>query len=96
MYRPSRIDDKIILIRGLAGIFYSILAYSIYRLNLTLPFMDLSMTIWFLAGIIYIATAMYIQSKYRVNGLFQLFIRGLLTYYGSWILLFLILYDLLG
>ncbi len=96
MYRPSKIDDKIILVRGIAGIIYGFIAYIFYRFGLTLPFMDNSLTIWFIAGIVYVGSAYYIQRKYGVNALFQLFVRGILTFYGSWILCMLILYDLLG
>ncbi|MCD6301440.1 MAG: hypothetical protein J7L82_05150, partial [Staphylothermus sp.] len=66
------------------------------RLNLVLFGDELSATIWSLAGAVFLATVFYIKIKYRINSLFKLFIRGLLTFYGTWIIIFLILYDSIG
>ena len=96
MYRPSKLDDHIVLLRAIAGVMYALIAYIIYRLGFKLPYMNLGLTIWFLAGVAYVFTAYYIQKTLGVSDFFHLFIRGLLTFYGTWILLFLILYDLLG
>jgi len=96
MYRPTKLDDKIVLLRACAGLLFAVIAYIIYRSGFTLPYMDQGSTIWFLAGTVYVVTAVIIWRKYFVESMFQLLIRGLLTYYGSWILLFLILYDLFG
>ncbi len=95
MFKPEKIDDKIILIRFIIGAVYGVVAYIMYRFNMIL-FVDLSATIWSLAGAVFLASVFYIRLKYRVDSLFKLFIRGLLTFYGTWIIVFLILYDLVG
>jgi len=96
MFRPEKIDDKINMIRFIIAVIYGVVAYIMYRFNTTLFSGDLSATIWSLAGAVFLASVFYIRLKYRVDSLFKLFIRGLLTFYGTWIIVFLILYDLVG
>ena len=61
MYRPSKLDDAIVLLRALTGLIYALIAYVLYRVGFKLPFMDTGLTIWFFAGIVYVITAYYIQ-----------------------------------
>ncbi len=95
MFTITNIDDKIVKHRAILGLVYGFIAYLIYRLNIVMLF-DVSGTIWLFAGIIYIASAFYVQAKYAASGIFQVFIRGIVTYYAIWIIIFLALYDLLG
>lgn len=97
MFRPSKLDDKVVIIRAILGIIYGFVSYFlIYRFNLSLLMLDLSSTIWVLAGTVYVLSAFYIQYWSRSRSLFLVFIRGLLTFYAAWLSLFLVLYDLFG
>jgi len=89
------IEDKVVFTRLLAGIIYGFIAYIMYRLGFILLY-DNSTTIWFIAGAVYIATMVYVDKRFGVRTWFLLLLRGLLTYYLSWITVLLILYDLLG
>ncbi len=95
MFTITSIDDRIVKLRAILGFVYGILAYMIYKLNLVVLF-DVSGTIWLFAGILYVASGFYVQAKYGASGVFQVFIRGLVTFYTIWIIIFLILYDLAG
>ncbi len=95
MFTITNIDDKIVKHRAILGLIYGFLAYLTYRLNIIILF-DVSGTIWLFAGILYILSAFYVQARYAASGIFQVFIRGFVTYYTVWIIVFLVLYDLLG
>lgn len=95
MFRAGKLDDNIVLVRFLAGVIYGFIAYIIYRVNFYI-IADAASTIWLLASFLYVCTIYYVYIKFNVQSLFKLLIRGLLTFYGSWILVFLVLYDLLG
>lgn len=88
-----KVEDHIVLIRLLLGCIYGFTAYLLFRLNLKLPGLNVDLTIWMLAGFIYVASAFIIKRLLGVSSLFQLYVRGLLTFYGSWLIVFLIMYD---
>jgi hypothetical protein len=97
MFKPTRLDDKVVVLRALIGLLFGLIAYFlIYRFNITIFSLDVSSTIWVLAGIVYVATAFYVQYWVRTRSLFLIFIRGILTFYSIWIIVFIALYDLLG
>ncbi|MET1159946.1 MAG: hypothetical protein ABWW65_03205 [Thermoprotei archaeon] len=96
MSKTSNVEDYIVFIRFIAGVFMGLIAYIIYKTGFNVVFFDTPMTIWFIAGVVYVITIYLLQSKPGVTGFFRLFLRGLLTFYGTWILVFLVLYDLLG
>ncbi|ADI32251.1 hypothetical protein [Staphylothermus hellenicus] len=97
MFKPSKLDDRVVIMRAVLGIIYGFISYFlIYKLNIALLTLDLSSTIWVLAGIVYVGSAFYIQYWSRSRSLFLVFIRGLLTFYATWLAIFLTLYDLLG
>ncbi len=89
------LDDNIAKLRGILGIVYGIIAYIFYRLGIVL-IIDCSATVWILAGIVYIASGFYVQKKYGVSDIWHVFLRGIVTYYGAWLVVFFMLYDLLG
>jgi hypothetical protein len=96
MFRPTRLDDKVVVLRALIGLLFGLIAYFLYRFNITIFSLDISGTIWVLAGIVYVATAFYVQYWVKTRSLFLIFIRGILTFYSIWIIIFLLLYDLFG
>ncbi len=95
MFSMSKLDDDIVKFRALLGILFGFIAYIFYRIGLVL-IIDISATIWLIAGIVYVASGFYVQIKYNLTGIFHTFIRGIVTYYALWIIVFLALYDLFG
>jgi hypothetical protein len=95
VFTITKIDDEIVWLRAILGVTYGIIAYFIYKFSIILM-IDVSVTIWLLAGVIYVASAFYVQYKYGALGLFRLFIRGIVTFYAIWIVVLLLLYDLFG
>ncbi len=95
MFAISKIDDEIVKLRAMLGLVFGIIAYILYRIGFIL-FIDVSATIWFIAGIVYVSSGFYVQSKYGARGVFQIYIRGIVTFYTIWLLTLFILYDLLG
>ena len=89
------IEDRIVLIRFIFGIIYGIIAYILYRLNLSL-FFDLTTTIWVLAAAAYFPSIVYVEKRMGKRSLYYSFARGILTYYLTWIVIAYILYDLFG
>lgn len=88
-----KVEDHVVLIRLLLGCIYGFTAYIIYRLGVKLPGLTSDVTIWITAGFLYVASAFIIRRLLGVSSLFQLYVRGLLTFYGSWLTVFFIMYD---
>lgn len=88
-----KVEDHVVLIRLLLGCIYGFTAYIIYRLGVKLPGLTSDVTIWIIAGFLYVASAFIIRRLLGVSSLFQLYVRGLLTFYGSWLTVFFIMYD---
>lgn len=88
------IEDHIVFIRLLFGLIYGFVAYTIYRLRISLFTFRTDLLIWMLAAIIYVSTAYYVKRSTGTNSLFHLYLRGLVTFYGSWLIIFLVMYDL--
>ncbi len=89
------IEDAVVKIRLVLGIIYGFVSYLIYRAGIVL-YMDVSTTIWLLAGAIYVASIVYVERRYATGSIFLNLFRGLLTYYATWLIIFLVLYDVLG
>jgi len=94
-WKRASIEDRIVIARFIMGLIYGFIAYTVYRLGLTIVY-DVTTTIWILAAIVYSISIYYVGKKFNAEGLFLLLLRGLLTFYITWIALVLILYDLLG
>ena len=94
-WKKASIEDRIVITRFIMGLIYGFIAYIVYRLGITIVY-DVTTTIWILAAIVYSISIYYVGKKFNAEGLFLLLLRGLLTFYITWIALVLILYDLLG
>lgn len=88
-------EDHIVLIRLLFGSIYGFVAYLIYRLRVSIPFVKTDLLIWILAALVYVITAYYVKRTTGSSSLLHLYIRGFATFYGSWLIIFLVMYDLL-
>ena len=95
LFSYNRIDDEIVKIRGLIGLFYGIMTYVLYRIGLWGNPL-LSSIVWMLSVIVYIGTILFVAKKLGANDWFHGFFRGIVTYYCTWLLVLFILYDLIG
>ncbi len=95
LWEKAGVEDRIVLLRFMMGLIYGLVAYILYRLNLSIIY-DTTTTIWFFAAIIYSASIYIVERKLGGQGLFMLLLRGLLTFYTTWIIIVFVLYDLLG
>lgn len=89
------VEDKIVGIRLLLGLIYGCIAYSIYRFGAEL-YHDVSWLIWSLSIFVYILSIYIVYIVVKVKTFFLLFIRGLLTFFLSWIIVAFVLFDLIG
>ncbi len=94
-WERASLEDRIVFVRFITGVVYGFIAYLLYKISFTL-FFDTSTTIWFIAGVAYIITMIFVEKKFKAHGWFLVLIRGLLTYYLTWIIVILVLHDLFG
>lgn len=85
------VEDKIVLCRFIAGLVYGLI---IYILLYYFHPLYLNPYAWAFSVIAYYFTVLYVLFKYAPGSRFQLYLRGLATFYGTWILLVIILYEL--
>ncbi|WFO76154.1 hypothetical protein J4526_04795 [Desulfurococcaceae archaeon MEX13E-LK6-19] len=88
-------EDRVVLVRFIIGLIYGFIAYTMYRFNITI-IVDNSYTIWFFSFIVYLTSGFIVDRVIREKTLFLLFIRGLLTFFLTWIIVAFILFDLFG
>lgn len=88
------VDDHIVLIRLLFGSIYGFVAYIMYRFKISIFTAATDLLIWMLGAIIYVSTVYYVKKSTGTNSIFHLYFRGLVTFYGSWLIIFLVMYDL--
>ncbi|MEM0356018.1 MAG: hypothetical protein QXT88_04165 [Desulfurococcaceae archaeon] len=88
------IEDHVVLIRLLFGSIFGFVAYLIYRFRISIFIVKTDLLIWILAAAIYVFTAYYVKKITGSTSLLYLYVRGLATFYGSWIIVFLVMYDL--
>lgn len=95
IWKRANIEDRVVVTRFIVGFVYGFIAYIFYRLGISIVY-DVNTTIWVLAAFVYSITIYFVGKKFNAEGLFLLFLRGLLTFYITWIAMVLILYDLFG
>lgn len=93
----SRLDeeDKVVFARFIIGVFYGFIAYIMYRYGFIL-IINNSYTIWFFSFITYLASGLVVGRIVREKTFFLLMVRGLLTFFLTWIIVAFILFDLFG
>lgn len=85
------VEDRIVLTRFIAGLVYGL---GVYIASIFIHPLPLSSYSWGLSVLAYYFTVLYILVKYTPKSRFQLYLRGLATYYGTWILTAIILHEL--
>jgi hypothetical protein len=88
----ASIEDKIVFFRFMVGLFYGI---GVYASSLFINHLELSRYAWALSIIVYYFTVLFVSALYNPKSRFQLYLRGLATYYGTWLLTAILLSDLL-
>ncbi|MEM2009855.1 MAG: hypothetical protein QXV51_03315 [Thermosphaera sp.] len=86
-------EDKIVLMRLGFGLFYGTLIYLLGSLRL-IPVKDLNMIAWTGAAVLYAVTIILVYKFVRPVKSFNLYLRGISTYYASWLLTSFILNEI--
>lgn len=85
------LEDKIVFFRFKAGLIYGIF---VFISSLFITPQTLNPYAWATSILAYHATIIYVAVKYRPLTRFQLYLRGLATFYATWILTVIILFEL--
>ncbi len=102
LFGKLSIEDKVVLMRFTLALAIGLASYLIYLINpsleLSLGGVKLSMNSsnipWLMSAAAYISS-IPIALRIGAKGLFRIVIRGILTYYTTWLIVFIVLYDLL-
>lgn len=86
-------EDKIVLLRLGFGLFYGILIYLLGLFRLV-PIRDLNMVAWTGAAALYALTIILVYKIIKPMRSFNLYLRGILTYYASWLLTIFVLNEM--
>lgn len=85
------VEDRIVLLRLLTGLAYGVV---VFAATLFVNPVAASPYVWATSVLVYYATVIYVALKYRVSSRFQLYLRGLATFYAAWLLTAMILHDI--
>lgn len=83
-------EDRIVLLRGLAGLVYGT---AIFIASMFVDHATLSIYAWSTSILAYYITIGLVAVKYKPTSRFQLYIRGLGTFYATWLLTSIILHE---
>lgn len=92
-FKKLSIDDKIVFVRLVVGLLFGLVTFLI---SIFVPSITLSPFAWSSSIIIYYFTGLYLAVKYGPLTRFQLYIRGLGTFYGVWLTTSIVLYELMN
>jgi hypothetical protein len=85
------VEDRIVLFRFLVGVLYGLI---VYLASLFTQPIKLTPIAWSASVMAYYTTVIYVAVKYKPTSKFQLYLRGLATFYATWILTVIILFEL--
>lgn len=87
------LEDRIVLLRFVVGVVFGL---AVFIASYFVPPITLSQAAWSSSILVYYATVVYVELKYRPTSRFQKYIRGLATFYGAWLLVAILLYEAAG
>lgn len=93
VFRNLTVEDKIVLLRFVAGVVFGV---AVFVVSLFVSPTALSPTAWATSVLVYYITIIYVVIKYRPTSKFQVYLRGLATFYGTWLLTAIILCEVVG
>lgn len=85
------VENKIVIVRFSAGL---ALGIGVFVASIIVPPAFLSPFAWAASVFIYYLTGVYAAYKYGPLTRFQLYLRGLATFYGTWLITAILLYEL--
>ena len=85
------LEDKIVFFRFLVGLVYGV---AVYLASLLIHPARLTPYAWSTSVMVYYATVIYVALKYKPTSRFQLYLRGLATFYTTWILATIIVFEI--
>lgn len=90
VFKNLSIEDRIVLHRLVVGIFFGV---AVFATSFFVSPITLSPLSWSTSVLVYYVTAIHVIAKYRPTSRFQIYIRGLATFYGAWLLTAIALYE---
>lgn len=93
VYKNMTLEDKIVLHRLVVGVFFGA---AVFVASFFVSPAALSPLAWSASVLVYYVTVIHVIVKYRPNSRFQIYIRGLATFYGAWLLTAMVLYEAAG
>ncbi|MEM0218599.1 MAG: hypothetical protein QW425_03630 [Desulfurococcaceae archaeon] len=84
------VEDKIVMIRFTTGLVFGL---SVFLLSFFVNPITLSTNSWLASVLVYYSTVIYVAVKYRPLSRFQLYFRGLGTFYATWLLTAILLHE---
>ena len=91
--KPAKLtlEDKIVLARFATGLIFGV---AVFIASFFADPLNLSSIVWPLSVVVYYVTIAYVAIKLRPISRFQLYLRGLGTFYATWLLTAIILNEL--
>lgn len=83
-------EDKVVLIRFTAGFLYGLV---VFIASLFMNPVDLSPIAWATSVVVYYFTTLYVSLKYKPSSKVIIYLRGLATFYGTWLLTSILLNE---
>jgi hypothetical protein len=85
------LEDRIVFLRFLTGLVYGVAVFTASRF---VHPVRLTPYAWSASVMVYYFTVLYVLAKYRPTSRFHLYLRGLATFYATWILTVIVLFEL--
>lgn len=85
-------EDKIVLFRFAVGVFFGLV---VLFLSLFLKPDVLTLIAFGTSVLVYFLTVLYVNMKYKPLSRFQIYLRGLATFYSAWLLTAILLHEVL-
>lgn len=90
MLEKLTLEDRVVLLRFLVGLAYGA---AVAITSLMVSPLTLSPIAWGVSVLVYYVTTIHVATKYRPLSRFVLYLRGLATFYGTWILIAILIYE---
>ncbi|MEM3912692.1 MAG: hypothetical protein QXT75_02175 [Desulfurococcaceae archaeon] len=84
------VEDKIVLLRFKIGLIYG---FTIFIASFLVSPANLTPFAWATSIIVYYFTVLYVSLKYGLRSKFLIYLRGLATFYGTWLLVSILLNE---
>lgn|GEM_PF-1041649 len=84
------VEDKVVLTRFTVGFLYGL---TVFIASFYVNPVDLSPFAWAMSIMVYYFTTLYVSLKYKPSSKVIVYLRGLATFYGTWLLTAILLNE---